>query len=291
MEEHEAGNTNEHEAPDGTVEDAAGEQPDVAAVLNGDAEAQDSAATDSDDAAEAVDDENLPHPAELDPRDQRSLLTAVLFSAGETVETARLTEFMGCDEKQLELMASEAGGELRPLGLDILRMAGGYKLLTSAIHDEYLRQFNRKVRRARLTRNALEVLAIIAYEQPVTRARVEELRQVPSESTVRTLLDRRLITVAGREESPGRPFLYRSTDAFLEMFGLGSLADLPPRPAALDKGADSDAAGDIGSSLGLSSMPELTEDELDRIDEDGFGDDLEPSYDDSEDEAGGDSED
>ncbi|MCB1218717.1 SMC-Scp complex subunit ScpB [bacterium] len=217
--------------------------------------------------------ETLPPPAELDPRDQRSLLSAVLFSAGETVEVARLTEFMGCSERELELMASEAGGELRPLGLDILRLAGGYKLLTSAMHDEYLRLFNRRVRRARLTRNALEVLAIIAYEQPVTRARIEELRQVPSESTVRTLLDRRLITVAGREESPGRPFLYRTTDAFLEMFGLSGLIDLPPRPAALERGTDSDAAGDIGSSLGLSSMPELTEEELDRIDEDSLDED------------------
>ncbi len=260
----------EHEAPQGANQDSATPEPapDVTRVRP-EAGQPDAAAQ----AQPPVEDESLPSPAELDPRDQRSLLTAVLFSAGETVETARLTEFMGCDEKQLELMASEAGGELRPLGLDILRMAGGYKLLTSAIHDEYLRLFNRRVRRARLTRNALEVLAIIAYEQPVTRARVEELRQVPSESTVRTLLDRRLITVAGREESPGRPFLYRSTDAFLEMFGLGSLGDLPPRPAALEKGTDSDAADDIGSSLGMSSMPELTEEELDRIDEDSLAED------------------
>ncbi|MCB1220566.1 MAG: SMC-Scp complex subunit ScpB [Planctomycetales bacterium] len=255
----------EHQPPQDSEHDS------VPAAEELDDELQDSGvagAADDEQEQPEPDSESLPSPAELDPRDQRSLLTAVLFSAGETVELARLTEFLACSEKELELMANEAGGELRPLGLDILKVAGGYKLLTSAMHDEYLRLFNRKVRRARLTRNALEVLAIIAYEQPVTRAKIEELRQVPSESTVRTLLDRRLITVAGREESPGRPFLYRTTDAFLEMFGLAGLIDLPPRPAALEKGTDSDAAGDIGSSLGLSSMPELTEEELDRLDED-----------------------
>ena len=241
--------------------------------------AVDAAATDGKQQPPA-DDEALPPSSELDPRDRRALLSALLFSAGETVETARLTEFMGCDERELELLASEAGGELRPLGLDILKMAGGYRLLTAALYDEYLRLFNRRVRRARLTRNALEVLAIIAYEQPATRTKVDELRQVPSESTVRTLLDRRLITVAGREESPGRPFLYRTTDAFLEMFGLASLSDLPPRPAALERGTDRDAADDIGSSLGMSSMPELTDDELDRLDEDELrGDDYEDEAD------------
>jgi segregation and condensation protein B len=259
----------EHEAGQGKGQDPAASDSDNEQLAR-------VAAAVSDDAADeqsAEEEAQLPHPAELDPRDRRALLSAVLFSAGETVETARLTEFMGCDEKQLELLASEAGGELRPLGLDILKLAGGYRLLTSAMHDEYLRLFNRKVRRARLTRNALEILAIIAYEQPTTRTHIDELRQVPSESTVRTLLDRRLITVAGREETPGRPFLYRTTDAFLEMFGLASLSDLPPRPAALERGTDRDAADDIGSSLGMSSMPELTDEELDRIDEDGFDED------------------
>jgi segregation and condensation protein B len=84
------------------------------------------------------------------------------------------------------------------------------------------------------------MLAIVAYEQPVSRGQIEEVRQVNSDSTVRALLNRRLIAVAGRSEAAGRPFLYKTTDQFLEVFGLGSLADLPPRPSSLQPVAGDD---------------------------------------------------
>jgi len=174
-----------------------------------------------------------PQAQELDKRARQAQLTAVLFSAGEVVSTERLAAFLGLAEDALRVLVEEAAGMLRPLGLDILSAAGGYRLVTAAQWDEALRQFHQDVRRAKLTRSALEILAIIAYEQPVSRGRIDELRQVNSESTIRTLLERRLITVAGRADAPGRPFLYRTTELFLQTFGLGSLDDLPPRPAAL----------------------------------------------------------
>jgi segregation and condensation protein B len=143
------------------------------------------------------------------------------------------------------------------LGLDVLAVAGGFKLVTSAQWDSYLAAFHRQERKARLSRSALEVLAIVAYEQPVARGRIDELRQVASEYALRTLLDRRLLTVAGREEGPGRPFLYRTTAQFLELFGLGSLDDLPPRPASFA------AAPNTGDDAppGLDDLPSLAEDE------------------------------
>jgi segregation and condensation protein B len=178
-------------------------------------------------------DETLLSPAALSPAERRALLSALLFTSGEKLDADRLAQFLAVDEAALRILAEEAAGELRALGLDILDAAGGYRMLSAAQWDPWLGAFHRQVRKAKLGKSALEILAVIAYEQPVSRTRVDELRQVNSESTVRSLLDRRLITVAGRADTPGRPFLYRTTEYFLEVFGLSSLADLPPRPADL----------------------------------------------------------
>jgi segregation and condensation protein B len=183
-------------------------------------------------AAESADADEV-SPAELSPPELRALLTSILFTGGERIELERLQEYLGLDAAALRLLAEEAAGELRAIGLDILEAAGGLRLVSAAQWDGWISRFYRQLRKAKLGKSALEILAIIAYEQPVSRARVDELRQVNSESTVRSLLDRRLITVAGRADSPGRPFLYKTTDSFLEVFGLASLADLPPRPANL----------------------------------------------------------
>jgi site-specific DNA recombinase len=109
-----------------------------------------------------------------------------------------LAQFLGIDQPALRILAEEAAGELRALGLDILDAAGGYRMLSAAQWDPWLGAFHRQVRKAKLGKSALEILAVIAYEQPVSRERVDELRQVNSESIVRALLDRRLITVSGR---------------------------------------------------------------------------------------------
>jgi len=163
-----------------------------------------------------------------------ALITALLFSGGETVAGDELSAFLDVSKEDFNVLIEETAGSLRPLGLDILAAAGGYRLVTAAQWDEPIQGFYTKIRKAKLSKSALEVLAVIAYEQPVTRARVDELRQVSSESTIKLLLDRRVIKVSGRADTPGRPFLYKTTDAFLETFGLQSLKDLPPRPQSLD---------------------------------------------------------
>jgi len=190
-------------------------------------------------------------PAGLTETEKRALLVSLLFASGEVVPRDRLQEFFQLGAEQLTVLVEEAAGELRPRGLDILSVAGGCQLVTASPFDNYLSRFYQQLRKARVSKSALEVLAVVAYEQPVTRSRVDELRQVNSESSLRTLLDRRLITVAGRAESPGRPFLYRTTDAFLAAFGLSTLADLPPRPASFSA-ADSEAP-----AAALPSLDEL----------------------------------
>jgi segregation and condensation protein B len=200
-------------------------------------------------------------PRELEREEQAALLTALLFTAGETILQGQLSEHFGLGRDELMVLVEETAAELRPRGLDILVAAGGYKLVTASQWDEAISAFHRSVRKARLSKSALEILAVIAYEQPVPRTRVEELRQVSSESTIRTLLERRLITVAGREDSPGRPFLYKTTPLFLETFGLNSLADLPPRPESLDSIATpvEEDELDEGGTAGLDSLPDFSE--------------------------------
>lgn len=200
----------------------------------------------------------------LTPAEQTSLLTALLFAAGEVVPNARLADYFGVDPAELEILAEETAGGLRNFGLDVLQVADGLKLVTSTQWDEHLQGFHSRERKGRLSRSALEILAVIAYEQPVTRLRIDELRQVNSESTLRSLLDKRLITVTGRAETPGRPFLYGTTPRFLEVFGLRGLEDLPPRPPSLEaaKGLDLGTRG--SETPGLDDLPGFDEDLLEQ---------------------------
>jgi segregation and condensation protein B len=202
-------------------------------------------------------------PAALSAPEKRALLSALLFSAGEALPAERLGEFLGLDAAALALLVEEASGELRALGLDILGAAGGFRMVTTGRWDAYLARFHRQVRRAKLSKSALEILAVIAYEQPVSRVRVDALRQVNSESTLRALLDKHLITVAGRADTPGRPFLYRTTAKFLEVFGLATLDDLPPRPASLDLAPSGEEEGaESGQTPSLDDLPGFDDDTL-----------------------------
>jgi segregation and condensation protein B len=156
-----------------------------------------------------------------------SELVAILFRAGRVVPAEKLAAHFAVAAHELSLLADEANATLAPLGLQITFAAGGYRLTTSADSYDAVRSFFTEMRDSGLSAQALEVLAIIAYRQPVTRTDVEQVRQVNSESPLHSLLQRRLIKVKGRSDLPGRPFVYATTDRFLEVFGLGSLEDLP----------------------------------------------------------------
>ncbi|MCC7477346.1 SMC-Scp complex subunit ScpB [bacterium] len=204
------------------------------------------------DAAEDVGADEL-SPASLSRREKGALLTALLFTATETLDSDKAADYLGLSMAELAVLVEEQSGELRNLGLDILPLGGGYKLVTASHWDAWLSLFHRQVRKARLSKSALEILAVIAYEQPISRVRVDELRQANSEAAVRTLLDRRLIKVAGRAETPGRPFLYKTTETFLEVFGLTSLGDLPPRPQSFKAEAE-EAEAKLQSEEGTGDL-------------------------------------
>ncbi len=172
-------------------------------------------------------DDDLAQPP--DPSIMAAAAEAVLFTAGDPVPFARLRELLdGPDDDELRAALSlirvrygRAGH-----GLRLVEVAGGWQLRT---HPRYARWCARAraVKPLRLSRAALETLAIVAYEQPVTRADVEQLRGVDPGTLLRMLVERGLVRTLGHQNTPGRPLLYGTTPQFLEVFGLRDLSDLP----------------------------------------------------------------
>src|SRR4051794_17887401 len=165
-----------------------------------------------------------------------ALLEALLFGTHHPLTAGRLAELMELEStkqirraiKDLNEQYSESGRSFR-----IENVAGGYQMLTLPEFGEVLRRLHQKEIDAKLTKAALETLAIIAYKQPILRADVEAIRGVACGETIRSLMEKRLVKIAGRAEVPGRPILYGTTKRFLELFGLNSTKDLPQGDAEL----------------------------------------------------------
>ena len=159
----------------------------------------------------------------------KSILEGLLFAAGEPVSIARLSAALddlpkGEIQKALAAMTTEFAAQNR--GLTLEEVAGGFQLRTLKEHSQYVRRLL-AARPPRLSRPLLETVAIIAYRQPITRPELEQLRGVDSGGVLETLLEKRLIKIAGRKEAPGRPIIYATTPEFLETFGLKDLDALP----------------------------------------------------------------
>ncbi len=182
--------------------------------------------------AGAAEDLPAPFPAEFGDEDRRRFdraLEALLFAATEPLTAVRLAEALavsvGCVKEGLLRLAATLDREERPY--ELREHGGAWRLYARAEFYPYLLRLGRLRRVERLSPAALETLAVVAYRQPVTRAEIEAIRGVKVGPLLRALLDRKLIQIVGRAEVPGRPFQYGTTRAFLERFGLRSLADLP----------------------------------------------------------------
>jgi segregation and condensation protein B len=159
----------------------------------------------------------------------KSILASLLFAAGEPVSIARLAAVFddlprATVQKALAAMAAEYIAENRGIVID--EIAGGYQMRTPKDHAGYVRKLL-AARPPRLSRPLMETVAIIAYRQPITRPEIEQLRGVDTGGVLETLLERRLVKIAGRKDAPGRPMVYETTDEFLELFGLKNLESLP----------------------------------------------------------------
>jgi segregation and condensation protein B len=162
--------------------------------------------------------------------ERKAALEAIIYAADEPATIDQLATALG-EEKLVvqasldELVASYAAEEH---GVEVRAVAGGYKMYTKPQQHDAVRRFIKSLRPAlRLTMPALETLAVIAYKQPVTAPEIQEIRGVNTSGVLKTLLDKRLITTAGRKEVIGRPILYRSSKEFLMRFGLSDLDELP----------------------------------------------------------------
>ena len=158
------------------------------------------------------------------------VVEAMLFASDAPLEAERIREVLDLEDADaaLALVAELTQRyEARGGGLAIVEVGGGYRMVTRAELAPWLVRLARARTRVRLSRPALETLAIIAYKQPVSRPEVDAVRGVNSEATLESLLERRLIRIGGRKEAPGRPFLYETTREFLVAFGLRDPADLP----------------------------------------------------------------
>jgi len=149
--------------------------------------------------------------------------------AGEPLSPQEIARILEVSVERAEEIVGALSDSLASRGLQVVKVAGGYRLVTRAEYAHFVERLHPPAR-VRLSRAALETLAVIAYRQPMTRPEIEAIRGVNVDGVVETLLSHRLICEKGRKDTVGRPMLYGTTEDFLAHFGLNSLADLPPLP-------------------------------------------------------------
>ncbi len=174
-----------------------------------------------------------------------SALEAVLFASGDPISIDRLSQVFEIKPEEIEQYIKELKAKLdsNNSGFDVVRLENTYQLVTREEFAPYIKKAFDIKRRTPLSPASLEVLAVIAYNQPVTRAFIEQVRGVDCSGVVSTLVEKGLIEERGRLELPGRPLLYGTTKTFLRSFSLSDLSDLPPLPK------DNPEVNDIGEQL------------------------------------------
>jgi segregation and condensation protein B len=175
----------------------------------------------------------------------RTAVEAVLFATSRPVPLRELAELLEAAEEQVASALGElaAACVVEDRGIRLEKVAGGWRYVTRPEFDGLLRKFFEVTERSRLSIAALETLAIVAYRQPITLPEIQDLRGVNSSAVVRTLLEKRLITTAGKKAVVGTPFLYRTTREFLVRFGLNDISELP-EPQELEEDLAA-TAGDL----------------------------------------------
>ena len=208
----------------------------------------------------------------MPPSNLKPALEALLFSSDEPVTLALLAESLDAPAAEVAeaIQALDAEYQSRQAGVQLREIAGGHLLVTSPEHAEWVGRLLRGRKRARLSRAALETMAIVAYKQPVTKGEIEAIRGVDSSAVLATLMERNLITIRGRSKVVGRPLLYGTTGEFLDYFGLRDLGELPRpeelralvaarEPEQLDM-IELQVSSDVATDMpGGTDLPETTE--------------------------------
>src|SRR5258706_16413519 len=199
----------------------------------------------------------------MNPTELKGALEAIIYAADEPATLDQIAAAIG-EEKQIiraaldEMIATYA---VEDRGIEIRGVAGGYKFYTKPQHHDVVRRFIKSLRPPlRLTMPALETLAVISYRQPVTGPEIQEIRGVNVSGVIKTLLEKRLITTAGRKAVMGRPILYRTSKEFLMRFGLSDLDELPSL-----KEFEQLARAALGADEGIAPVEPEVEAQTDQI--------------------------
>jgi len=188
-------------------------------------------------------------------------LEALLFVASEALSIKQLAKLTGAEQSEVTVALQKIDEEFAHRGVVLREIAGGYRFASAAAAREAVETYLLPPK-TNLSPAALEALAICAYLQPVTKGEIEGIRGVSADSVIATLVDRRFLTESGRKDVPGRPILYKTTDEFLEAFGLRSLEELPPidvegtAPIELALPIPTMAASQAGAGSAFEEAPE-----------------------------------
>jgi segregation and condensation protein B len=220
----------------------------------------------------------------MTPQEIQAGLEAIVYAADEPATLDQISKALGIEKADARAALDQllATYQTEDRGIEVRKVAGGWKFYTKAQHHDLVRKFIKSLQPPlRLTMPALETLAVIAYKQPVTVPEINEIRGVHVGGVIKTLLEKRLITTAGRKEVIGRPILYRTSKQFMMRFGLSDLdelpslkefealaqaalgsdegiAEVPPEEAALTEGANSESS----SAAGEQTPPEESKDSI-----------------------------
>jgi segregation and condensation protein B len=203
----------------------------------------------------------------MEPRELGPLLEALLFVAAEPLSAGTLLRTLNDGNltaqdvrNALDRLAEEYDAQGR--GFQLVQLGGGYQIVTREVYAPWIKTFLAARQKVRLSRAALETIAVIAYKQPITRLEIERVRGVDAGGVLSTLLERGLVQIKGRDPGPGRPLLYGTTQSFLDYFGLTRLTDLPNM--------------DEIAALARAETLAWTEDERDRMEKQGVEPDTMP---------------
>ena len=165
----------------------------------------------------------------MELKEIESVIEGLLFAAGDILPLEKISDILEIDKKTTKSILSNmiANYQNSTRGIMIREIDKGYQMCTRFEHYEYLKRLFEPRQRQGLSQAAFEALSIIAYNQPITRARIEQIRGVNSDSSITILIERNLIREAGKLEAPGKPMLYETTEEFLRCFGFRTRSDLP----------------------------------------------------------------
>lgn len=166
----------------------------------------------------------------MEENNLKSAVEALIFASDKPITTEQIKKVLGdLDTPSVNKIITELKNEYtaQNRGMRVVEIAGGFQMITNSNFSSFLKKLFKNRYSDKLSRPALESLAIIAYKQPLTKSEIESLRNVNVDGVMKSLIDKNLIRVCGRKKIPGRPFVFGTTREFLEHFGLKSLQDLP----------------------------------------------------------------